>query len=90
MLIDILFSENIVPLSIRVNIQTLSGFLYFFRGLGNIVGPLVVGTLYDTTNSYAHGCYMSAGSLIVASILNELAHLIFKLSKTVEIDLQCK
>ena len=54
------------------------GFLYFFRGLGDIVGPFLVGTLYDVTKSYDYGCYMSAASLFLASILNEMAHFSWK------------
>ena len=54
------------------------GFMYFFRGLGNIVGPLIVGTIYDATSSYSYGCYMAAGCMFIGSILNQLAHIMWK------------
>ena len=59
----------------------ISGYMYFFRGLGNIIGPFIVGSLFDLTSSYTYGCYMCAGCLFTGSILNEMAHLFWNRSR---------
>ena len=49
----------------------------FFRGLGAVLGPFLVGTIFDLTNSYEFACYMAAGCLLLGAIFNQLSYFVW-------------
>ena len=51
--------------------------MYFFGGLGNIIGPFIVGTIYDATNSYDYACYMAGACMFLGGAFNEVSHLVW-------------
>ena len=55
----------------------VSGIMMFFRGLGNVVGPFVVGTIVDLTNSYEYACYMAVGCLLLGAFLNQMSYFVW-------------
>ena len=55
----------------------VSGITMFFRGLGAVVGPCLVGTIFDLTNSYELACYMAAGCMFLGALFNQISYFVW-------------
>lgn len=60
------------------NLNISFGLLYFFRGIGILVGPPVAGAFYDATQSYDVSFFFGGGVLMLASVIGFLLQLLRK------------
>lgn len=49
--------------------DSLFGFWLFFFGLASLIGPVIVGAMYDKWNDYAVGYYSAGGAVILSAFI---------------------
>ncbi|MBT2691233.1 MFS transporter [Bacillus sp. ISL-47] len=66
----------------QTQVSSAIGFLTLFFGIGQLVGPIIIGYILNLTSSYSHAFLLSALSCFSGSLISIMLHHYLKKAKT--------